>query len=276
MAALRSPLALIYGVVSTLFLAPLLAIPILRLPIHPPEMALGLAVFCCVPTTCVTLTNVCRGNAAVALLLVVATSVLGVFTIPTILGFILGSGAGAVATFDPAALFRSLVSTVLIPLLIGIALQASVPGLPAWRTRNRKLLSYASTFCLCMVPWMQLSLASRSNLPLTPAAVATAAAAGAGLHLVLLGFNTLVVRSLRFSTNPSDDTAIRKAVILVTSEKTLPVAVAVLGSMTSIGAAVGLAVVPCVLAHMIQIAIDSAMVSRWNKREAAAAVMAAA
>jgi predicted Na+-dependent transporter len=52
---------------------------------------------------------------------------LQVFTIPPLLSLVLGSGAG-VANFDAAALFRNLVSTVLLPLLAGASLQAVIPG----------------------------------------------------------------------------------------------------------------------------------------------------
>jgi sodium/bile acid cotransporter 7 len=61
LAALKSVTAIAYGLTSILLLTPLAALLVLRLPLQPPEMALGLAVFCCVPTTLstgVTLTTV--------------------------------------------------------------------------------------------------------------------------------------------------------------------------------------------------------------------------
>lgn len=42
--------ALLWGLVSILAVTPLLAVPVLALPLAPKELALGLAVFCCVPT----------------------------------------------------------------------------------------------------------------------------------------------------------------------------------------------------------------------------------
>jgi solute carrier family 10 (sodium/bile acid cotransporter), member 7 len=279
-AALRSPVALAFGIISTLFITPLAAFGVMRLPLHPPEMALGLAVFCCVPTTlstCVTLSNACKGNSAVALLLVIVTNVLGVFTIPAMLSLVLGGSAAGAASFNPTALFKSLVKFVLLPLLGGVVLQTTIPGLPQWRTNNRKLLSYLSTMFLCLVPWMQLSVAASSNLPLTAQSVAAAAIAGAALHMVFLVFNTLIAGMLRFNGNKKQDVAIRKAVILCTSEKTLPVAVAVVNQLAAAGAgaAAGFAVVPCILAHLLQIAIDSAVVSNWNKKDAEAAAAVA-
>jgi hypothetical protein len=57
---------------------------------------------------------------------------------------------------------------------------------------------------------------------------------------------------------------VRRAVLLVSSVKTLPVAVTVLGGLAGLlgEATVGAAVVPCVLAHLGQILWDSLMVAR--------------
>jgi hypothetical protein len=49
--ALRSPLAIVYGLATILLVTPLLAFLALAMPLQPPQMALGLAVFCCMPTT---------------------------------------------------------------------------------------------------------------------------------------------------------------------------------------------------------------------------------
>lgn len=54
--------AVAFGVASILFLTPLISLAVLRLPLQPPELALGLAVFCCMPTALssgITLTQVC-------------------------------------------------------------------------------------------------------------------------------------------------------------------------------------------------------------------------
>jgi sodium/bile acid cotransporter 7 len=58
---------------------------------------------------------------------------------------------------------------------------------------------------------------------------------------------------------------VRRAVLLVSSVKTLPVAVTVCSKLAPVlgDAMVGIAVVPCVLAHLGQIIFDSIMVSRW-------------
>ena len=64
-------------------------------------------------------------------------------------------------------------------------------------------------------------------------------------------------------------TDIRRACVLVGSQKTLPIAVTVLNGLApQIGGAVGLAVIPCVVSHLAQIVMDSMLVSHWMKKDA--------
>ncbi len=53
------------------------------------------------------------------------------------------------------------------------------------------------------------------------------------------------------------------------SQKTLPIAVTVLGQLGSVlPGPVGIAVVPCVVSHLSQILIDSFLVSHWLRQDA--------
>jgi sodium/bile acid cotransporter 7 len=64
---------------------------------------------------------------------------------------------------------------------------------------------------------------------------------------------------------------VRRAVILVGSVKTLPVAVSVLASLgPALGPMAGVAVVPAMSAHLSQIIIDSMLVARWQAQDRAA------
>ena len=70
---------------------------------------------------------------------------------------------------------------------------------------------------------------------------------------------------------------IERAVIIVGSQKTLPVAVAVISSMgASLGPIAGLAVIPCIICHLMQIIADSFLVSYWLKRSRTSAAGAPA
>ena len=73
--------------------------------------------------------------------------------------------------------------------------------------------------------------------------------------------------------DPAASLAIRRAGVLVASVKTLPVAVTVLSKLGPVigEGLVGVAVIPCVLAHLGQILVDSVMVSQWLRTDAKAA-----
>jgi sodium/bile acid cotransporter 7 len=84
---------------------------------------------------------------------------------------------------------------------------------------------------------------------------------------------TLLCRLLRLGGDGAAARDVRRAVLLVSSVKTLPVAVTVCSKLAPVlgDAMVGTAVVPCVLAHLAQIIFDSIMVSRWMAADKAAA-----
>ena len=84
-ACLSARAAIGYGLLSILVLSPALALAPLHLTFLARELRVGLAVFCAMPTTLssgVALVAQARGNAALALLLTVASNVLAVFTVP--------------------------------------------------------------------------------------------------------------------------------------------------------------------------------------------------
>lgn len=76
--------------------------------------------------------------------------------------------------------------------------------------------------------------------------------------------------------DPTTARDVCRAVLLVSSVKTLPVAVTVLGKLEPIlgAATVGVAVVPCVLAHLGQIIWDSLMVSNMKQKDTIDATVA--
>lgn len=76
---------------------------------------------------------------AVALLLTVASNLLGVFTMPLMLPALLGDSLGG-AALEPAPLLARLVACVLVPTILGALVRARVKGGPwcvqAWRRRG--------------------------------------------------------------------------------------------------------------------------------------------
>jgi len=119
-AALEAWPAGLYGLASILLFTPFLAQFIMQLQLFPREFITGLAMFCCMPTTLssgVTLTQLVGGNSALALAITVVSNLLGIIFVPLSLAMYIGAGAGV--SLPTEQLFRSLVTRLLIPLIIG-------------------------------------------------------------------------------------------------------------------------------------------------------------
>lgn len=291
LAAAKSTGCVTFGLVSILLLTPLLAYVLLRLPLpdHSLPIALGAAVFCCMPTTLssgISMTAAVGGNTALAILLTLASNILGVFTMPLVLPVLLGSAVGGSSSsgLQPGPLLAQLTKVVLLPTLLGAAARAFVPGVAAAVDGNRRVVVYLSAICLACVPWMQVSRSVCQGLAITAADLCLAVCLGSTCHVAFLAFNALCVRVLSLGGQDRLEAArLRQALVLQASQKTLPVAVAVISSMTpslpsdaacaaaqtggmlaSPGAA-GLAAIAAVTCHLTQIIIDSFLVPVWTK-----------
>ena len=67
------------------------------------------------------------------------------------------------------------------------------------------------------------------------------------------------------------DVATRKAVVILASQKTLPIAVTVISLIDDGSFEAGTVAIPCFCCHLMQLAIDSASVGAWAKRTEPAA-----
>nr|CAB3446771.1 unnamed protein product [Digitaria exilis] len=112
----------------------------------------GLAMFCCMPTTLssgVTLTQLVGGNSALALAMTVLSNLLGIITVPLSLAKYIGAGAGV--SLPTEQLFRSMVTRLLIPLIIGKVARETSKGIADFVDRHRQGFSIASAVLLSLV-----------------------------------------------------------------------------------------------------------------------------
>jgi len=258
--------AVAFGLVSILLLTPLAGLLVMRCPLEPASLVLGLAVFLCMPTTLssgVALTTLAGGNTALALLLTVTSNFLGIFTIPVMLSVVLGAGLGIDIPTWP--MLRALVKTVLAPTLLGVALRRAHPAVAAFCDRRKKWLSNLSTCFLVTVPYAQLCTVLQRDVAVGAAPIAAVTALALAVHVVYLAANTGACRALGVGGSEPAGGPTERAVVLVTSQKTLPISVAVLEQLGPVlGPAGGLAVVPCIAAHLGQIFVDAFLVGRWT------------
>ncbi|KAK1416569.1 hypothetical protein QVD17_32360 [Tagetes erecta] len=262
----------LFGLASILLLTPFFSRIILQLHLQPQEFVTGLALFCCMPTTLssgVALTRLAGGNSALALAMTVVSSLLGILIVPFTISNLVAGGVGA--SIPAYQLFKSLIVTLLIPLILGKVLRESFKGVADFSDSNRNLLSKLNSLLLSLVPWIQVSKSRSLLVTVEPTVFLVSVVLGALLHLTLLGFNSLSIQILCAVSGGSKSVFAKKenasALLLVASQKTLPVLVAVADQLGGAFGESGLLVLPCVAAHLNQIIMDSFFVSYWNKKE---------
>ncbi|XP_057980147.1 probable sodium/metabolite cotransporter BASS4, chloroplastic [Malania oleifera] len=258
----------IFGLGSILLFTPFFSRLFLQFKIQPQEFVTGLAIFSCMPTTLssgVALTQLAGGNSALALAMTVISNLLGILIVPFSISKFIADGVGV--SVPTKQLFKSLVVTLLIPLILGKVFRESIKGVADFVDQNRKALSMISAICLSLVPWIQVSKSRSLLLMVKPAVFLVAIGMGLLLHLMLLAFNILAVQSLSAVSGGSKSLFANKqnasALVLVASQKTLPVMVAVVDQLGGAFGESGLLVLPCVAAHLNQIITDSILVNFW-------------
>ncbi|KAK9917371.1 hypothetical protein WJX75_003627 [Coccomyxa subellipsoidea] len=246
---------LVYGLVAILAFTPCLGFAAKRLNLTPSEFNIGLAIFCVVPTTLgvgVALTAAARGNQALALLLTVATNLLGIITVPYELKLILlGSN---VVSVDPSSLVVKLIFTVLVPTVLGKAACILSSSLDAAVRRHKVALSLFSHTNLALIIWQTLS-GARNVLVAQPFhRVMLVILASIVMHLIYLAFNAIVVGVFRFPVKEGI------AVLIMASQKSAPIAVTVISYITPDIAQQGLFSVPAIVGQLAQIFMGSLLI----------------
>lgn len=262
----------LFGLASILLLTPLLSRFMVQLHLQPQEFITGLALYNCMPTAIssgVALTRLAGGNSALALALTVLSSLLGIMIVPFSISKLIASGGRASVPADQ--MLRSLILTLLIPLILGKAFRESFKGIADIVDSNRKLLSALGAIMLSLIPWVQVSKSRPLLLMVKPQVVLVAVIMGVLLHLVLLCFNAISIQILCAVSGGSKSMFAKKetyiTLLLVASQKTVSVLVAVVDQLGGTFGEAGLLVLPCVAAHISQVIIDSLIVSFWNKRK---------
>lgn len=259
-AALSAWPATLWGILAILFLTPVLGAAVALMAPLDDSFRLGLALFCCMPTTLssgIALTQQARGNTALALLLTVTTNLLGVFTIPFVLAIVLGA-VGAV-DLSAQGLLVKLCLTILVPLMAGRLLRLRLGD---WADARRSSITVVSNLALISVPWMKFSQSSDRLAAVAAGELLILIAAGLVIHVLYLILNGTATRLFGFAL------PLRKAVILMASQKTLPVALTVLALIPDEALSPqtkGLVAIPCITSHLGQIFVDAFLATRWAK-----------
>ena len=248
-------------VACTFAMFPLLGIalrPILG-PLVTPELYTGLLFLCALPATvqsAIAFTAMARGNVPAAVCSAAASSLIGIFLTPLLVGLLLSAQGGAVS-FDA---LRAIVLQLLLPFIAGQVARRWIGG---WIERNKAVLSGVDRGSILLVVYTAFSEAVIQGLwqQMPPRAFAGLFVACALLLAIALTLTTVLARRLGF--NKADEITI----VFCGSKKSLASGIP-MARVLFAGHAVGAVVLPLMLFHQLQLMVCAVLAQRYAARPA--------
>jgi len=265
--ALSAYYGIAYGLLTILFITVCVGVKLTQQVDFPDveEFQSGLIVFFSMPTTInsgIVLTQQANGNYALAVLLTVVTNVLAVFTIPGMLAWLADFND---VSLDVGQLILKLVYLVLIPIIVGKLASQFIPGVAPLVKKHKWPLKVVSIYALVTLPWILTSRAKDDGKFDEVSARSIFALLGWAIlmHLIFLAMNFGACSAMvggKLLGVPE-----LKAVVILGSQKTLPVSIAVISALPDDVGESGLMAIACILAHLSQIVLDAFIIGAWVK-----------
>ena len=241
--------------------------PLLQ-PLVTPDLYIGILFLCALPATvqsAIAFTSMARGNVPAAVCSASASSLIGIFLTPLLVGLLL-SQHGAAASLDAV---RAIVLQLLLPFVAG---QIARQWIGAWVERHKAALGQIDRSSILLVVYTAFSEAVIQGLwqqiPLRAlAGLVVVCAVLLGLALVI---TTFAARRLGF------DNADEITIVFCGSKKSLASGIP-MARVLFASHAVGAVVLPLMLFHQIQLMVCAVLAQRYaaQARRAQAAAAAA-
>jgi sodium/bile acid cotransporter 7 len=244
------------GIIAALIIiflvAPVIAALFGALPVDA-GVLIGIFLVAVMPTTLssgVVMTGAAGGNMAQALVITILANGLAVFTIPVMLSLLLRLvGGSAVVYIDKLAIMIKLGFYVLLPLCFGLTIKLLAKSL---MDRVAYRLQMLNQLLVLAIVWMAMSQARGMILN-------SSASVGIVLLLVFSFHGILLVAAGIFAGCLKLGKGRRESVIFMGGQKTLPLSIIL---QVSLFPQYGLALVVCVLHHLIHLLMDGYLVVR--------------
>jgi Predicted Na+-dependent transporter len=245
---------------STFLLFPLLGLllkPVLS-PLVSPDLYLGILFLCTLPSTVqssIAFTSIARGNVPAAIVSASASSLLGIFITPLLVGLMIaGSGQGAMSWHAIGAI----VVQLFIPFVAGQVAQRWIGG---WVRKHAKLLTFVDRGSILLVVYTAFSAAVLQGLwhQLPLPVLGGLVVVNAVLLALALLTTRYGARALGFATE--DEITI----VFCGSKKSLASGVP-MAKVLFAGHPLGLIVLPIMLFHQIQLMTCAVLARRYAVR----------
>ncbi|WP_224552695.1 bile acid:sodium symporter family protein [Pectobacterium versatile] len=246
---------------STFILFPLLGIgmSLLSPVVLTPTLYLGFLYLCALPATvqsAIAYTSMAGGNVAAAICSASASSILGVFLSPILVGLLMHTQGGETDTLHAIG---SIIMQLMVPFVMG---HLSRPLIAKWVERNRKLINITDRSSILLVVYVAFSEAVVQGIWGQINVWSLLAVVGCSIVLlaIVLVVNTLVARKLGFNT--ADEITI----VFCGSKKSLANGIP-MANVLFPAAAVGAMVLPLMIFHQIQLMVCAALAQRYARSE---------
>jgi solute carrier family 10 (sodium/bile acid cotransporter), member 7 len=209
---------------------------------------LGLIVMCCVPVTlssATVITELAKGNTIWSLLMTVVMNIVGIFSIPLMLKLTLEEAEGV--SISAWNLLLKLILLVLLPFIAGITARKLT------KIKTMAIVAYMPSTCVILTVYTASAASRKLLYESSLLEILLLIVAAFSIHLMLMFTAWLGGKALRLESSEL------KALIFVTSQKTLPIAISVLAILCDNP---GAAIIPCLVFHFTQLFTDSALASR--------------
>ncbi len=249
--------AIICAIIINLCIAPLLVLGVGLMGIFPAVLFVGAAVMSCMPTTLasgIVISGQAGGDEGLSLIITIILSMIGVLILPFSIGFLLD--VGNEINIEVWPLIKKLAMIVLLPFGIGTAIRLK------WGRPQHKAVGYIPLTAIIIIVWAVASSKQDAFMNATAWTVFASMLFGILIHvlLLLIAFVTARVQDLPLP--------IQKSLVIISSQKTLPIAVAIFTMIEPFVNAeqMGLGIMICVIWHFSQTIIDSMIAAKWSKK----------
>ncbi|NIF59170.1 bile acid:sodium symporter [Enterobacter sp. Ap-916] len=247
---------------STFALFPLLglAMGFLSPAILSQPLYMGFLYLCALPATvqsAIAFTSVAGGNVAAAVCSASASSILGIFLSPVLVGALMQTQEGATDTLHAIG---KIIMQLMVPFVIG---HLSRPQIGKWVDRHKKLIGLTDRSSILLVVYVAFSEAVVEGIwhQVNGFSLLMVLACSLVLLAIVLVVNTLAARLLGFNT--ADEITI----VFCGSKKSLANGVP-MANVLFPASAVGMMVLPLMIFHQIQLMVCAVLAQRYARKTA--------
>lgn len=251
--------ALVFACTFVMFPIVGVALTPLLQPLLGTELWLGVLFLCALPGTvqsAIAFTSIARGNVAAAVCSASASSLLGIFITPLLVGMMLDADGGGIAAGDAAL---KIGVQLLLPFVAGHALR---PWVGEWVSRNHRWLRHVDQGSILLVVYAAFSSAVIGGLWQTvpPQALIVLTL----VCSVLLGAILLATRSASRALGFGTEDEI--AIVFCGSKKSMATGIPMAQILFAGGAAGAAIILPLMLFHQIQLMVCAVLAHRYARR----------